>query len=172
MHIPCRTSAIIARPSREPTDRIVRDRRHNWPPVECVQIRSLSWSRDGHRRAIPLVRTSLDNHHVQHDRNALRLIHPDTGRTAVAFHPTTTNPWRLPNRRIRFPRWPVSDNLPSNVVQAAQRGVHLKGIWRPAGDLAVRNSYLVRWPSMALQASSASVSDLKGDPPTLMAHLF
>ena len=170
MHIPCRTSAIITRPSREPTDRIVRDRRHTWPPVECIQIRSLSWSRDGHRRA--LVRTSLDNHHVQHDRNALRLIHPDTGRTAVAFHPTTTNPLAPAESQDSFSAVPVSDNLPSNVVQAAQRGVHLKGIWRPAGDLAVRNSYLVRWPSMALQASSASVSDSKGDPPTLMAHLF
>jgi hypothetical protein len=35
-----------------------------------------------------------------------------------------------------------------------------------------RNNYFVRYPSMALQASSASVKELKGEPPTLMAHLF
>jgi hypothetical protein len=34
------------------------------------------------------------------------------------------------------------------------------------------DNYLVRWPSMAVQASSASESVPKGDPPTLMAHLF
>jgi hypothetical protein len=31
---------------------------------------------------------------------------------------------------------------------------------------------ITRYPSMALQASSASVKDLKGEPPTLMAHRF
>jgi hypothetical protein len=40
--------------------------------------------------------------------------------------------------------------------------------------LAINRSdnYLVRWPSMAVQASSASESVPKGEPPTLMAHLF
>ena len=33
-------------------------------------------------------------------------------------------------------------------------------------------SFLVRYPSMALQASSASASVLKGEPATLMAPIF
>jgi len=34
------------------------------------------------------------------------------------------------------------------------------------------SSFLVRYPSMALQASSASASVLKGEPATLMAPIF
>jgi hypothetical protein len=34
------------------------------------------------------------------------------------------------------------------------------------------NDYLVSWPSMAVQASSASVRVSKGEPPTLIALLF
>jgi hypothetical protein len=40
------------------------------------------------------------------------------------------------------------------------------------GHWVQSNNYLVRYRSMSLQASSASVKDLKGEPPTLMAHLF
>jgi hypothetical protein len=40
------------------------------------------------------------------------------------------------------------------------------------GHCVQSNNYLVRYPSMTLQAASASVKDLKGEPPTLMAHLF
>src|SRR5258705_13837111 len=34
------------------------------------------------------------------------------------------------------------------------------------------STVITRYPNMALQASSASEKDLKGEPPTLMAHRF
>src|SRR6266404_4327331 len=47
--------------------------------------------------------------------------------------------------------------------------------WRvllPPSQCSYSHNYLVRYPSMALQASSASVKEAKGEPPTLTAHLF
>ena len=53
------------------------------------------------------------------------------------------------------------------------------GLFRPVPKAAREglaidrsNNYVVRTPSMALQASSASASILKGEPITFTAHLF
>jgi hypothetical protein len=66
----------------------------------------------------------------------------------------------------------LMDGLILQIMKMSERKSSARGKAAREGLADRSNNYVVRTPSMALQASSASPSVLKGEPIILTAHLF
>ncbi len=73
---------------------------------------------------------------------------------------------RIPSRN------PRKRGISCAVLNRFAEPLHRGAFYYTAVSAAYSHNYLVRYPSTALQASSASVKEAKGEPPTLTAHLF